>query len=43
MVEFTPSEVSFYEHDPRTFLVLDKEDEERKVSGKCAIVKEKKN
>lgn len=26
MVSFTPSEVSFYEHDSRTFLVLDKTD-----------------
>lgn len=31
MVDFTPSDVSFYEHDARTFLVLDKEDPERKV------------
>lgn len=41
MVEFTPSEVSFYEHDARTFLVLDKEDEERKVilnSGKLTVL-----
>lgn len=33
MVDFTPSDVSFYEHDKRTFLVLDKEDPERKVSS----------
>lgn len=33
MVDFTPSDVSFYEHDKRTFLVLDKEDPERKVSN----------
>lgn len=32
MVDFTPSDVSFYEHDKRTFLVLDKEDPDRKVS-----------
>lgn len=33
MVDFTPSDVSFYEHDKRTFLVLDKEDPERKVGN----------
>lgn len=31
-VQFTPSEVSFYEHDARTFLVLDKVDPDRNVS-----------
>lgn len=31
MLDFTPSEVSFYEQDPKTFLVLDKQDPERKV------------
>ena len=32
MLDFSPSEVSFYEQDAKTFIVLDKEDEERKVS-----------
>lgn len=31
MLDFTPSEVSFYEKDRNIFLVLDKEDPERKV------------
>lgn len=37
MVEFTPSEVSFYEHDAQTFLVLDKVDPDRKVSDSIEI------
>lgn len=32
MLEFTPSEVIFYENDKETFLVFDKVDAERKVS-----------
>lgn len=31
MLDFTPSDVSFYEQDPKTFLVHDKEDPDRKV------------
>lgn len=30
-VDFTPSEVSFYEADPYTFLILDKDDPDRKL------------
>lgn len=31
MLDFTPSDISFYETDAKTFLVLDKEDPDRKV------------
>lgn len=31
MLDFTPSEVIFYENDKETFLVFDKEDVDRKV------------
>lgn len=31
MLDFTPSEVIFYENDARTFLIFDKEDADRKV------------
>lgn len=31
MLDFTPSDVSFYENDAKTFLVLDKEDLEHKL------------
>lgn len=31
MLDFTPSDISFYENDSNTFLVLDKEDPDRKV------------
>lgn len=31
MLDFTPSEISFYEQDAKTFLVLDKQDPDRKV------------
>lgn len=32
MLDFTPSEVIFYENDAKTFLVFDKEDPDRKVN-----------
>lgn len=32
MLDFTPSEISFYEQDSQTFLVLDKQDPDRKVN-----------
>lgn len=35
MLDFTPSEISFYEQDARTFLVLDKADPDRKVRICC--------
>lgn len=31
MLDFTPSEVIFYENDARTFLILDKVDVDRKL------------
>lgn len=31
LLDFSPSDVSFYEQDANTFLVLDKEDPDRKV------------
>ncbi|XP_055389216.1 sortilin-related receptor-like [Condylostylus longicornis] len=31
LVDFTPSDISFYESDPKTFLALDKEDPDRKL------------
>ncbi|KAG4075464.1 hypothetical protein HA402_015117 [Bradysia odoriphaga] len=31
MLDFTPSEISFYEQDAKTFLVLDKQDPDRKL------------
>jgi hypothetical protein len=38
MLDFKPSEVSFYEGDAQTFLVLDKDDPERKVKIKLIII-----
>lgn len=33
MLNFTPSDVTFYEADTKMILILDKKDPERKVSG----------
>lgn len=38
MIDFTPSEISFYEQDPKTFLVLDKQDPDRKVRNTLLII-----